>query len=109
MNYNYKVWLVNDDNVKFFGTGPMNLLKKTNELGSLNKAAQEMNMSYSKAFALIKKCENELSTKLLIRQVGGRDGGGSYITEEAKEFIQKYDDFNRRSNDAIKKIYNEIF
>lgn len=109
MNYNYKVWIVNDNNEKIFGSGPEILLKKTDELGSLNKAAKEMNMSYSKAFSIIKKAENELKVKLLVSQIGGAYGGGSYITEEAKELIKKYVEFQMRSGEAIKNIYNEIF
>ncbi|SHJ55302.1 winged helix-turn-helix domain-containing protein [Paramaledivibacter caminithermalis] len=109
MYFNYKVWLVNEENKKFFGIGPVLLLKKIEKLGSLNKAAIEMNMSYSKAAILIKNAEKELSAKLLVRQVGGKDGGGSYITEEAKELIKKYDEFYVRSGGAIEKIYNEIF
>jgi len=109
MNYNYKVWIVNDNNEKYFGLGPVMLLKKTDELGSLNKAAGKMNMSYSKAYSIIKKAENELSVKLLISRTGGTDGGGSSITAEAKELIRKYDAFNNRCGEAIKEIYNEIF
>lgn len=109
MYYNYKLWIVNDENEKIFGLGPMLLLKKTDELGSLNKAAMKMNMSYSKAFNIIKNAEKELNYKLYIGQAGGKDGGGSYITKEAKELIQKYEEFVRRSNKEIEKVYHEIF
>jgi molybdate transport system regulatory protein len=109
MYFNYKLWLVNDKNKKIFGLGPMMLILKTHKLGSLNKAAMDMDMSYSKALALIKTAEEELGFKILIRQAGGKDGGGSIITEEAKELIRKYEEFNRRASEAIKEIYNEIF
>jgi molybdate transport system regulatory protein len=109
MNFNYKVWIVNENNEKFFGTGPVMLLKKTSELGSLNRAAKELVMSYSKAFSIIKNAENELSVKLLIGHSGGLYGGGSSITEDAVELIKKYDEFNYRCGEAIKEIYNEIF
>ena len=109
MYFNYKLWLVNDENKKIFGLGPMILIQKTDKLGSLNKAASEMKMSYSKALSIIKTAERELNMKLLIRHQGGKDGGGSVITEEAKELIRKYEEFNRRTGEAIKDIYNEIF
>lgn len=109
MYFNYKLWLVNDENKKVFGLGPMILLKKTDKLGSLNKAANEMKMSYSKALSIIKTAERELNMKLLIRHQGGKDGGGSTITEEAKELIKNYEQFNRQASEAIKNIYNEIF
>lgn len=109
MYFNYKLWLVNDKNEKVFGPGPIMLLLKTHELGSLNKAAMEMKMSYSKALSIIKTAEEELGFKLLIRCIGGKDGGGSIITKEAKELIRKYEEFNRRTYNAIKELYDEIF
>jgi len=109
MKFNYKVWIENDKKLKIFGSGPAMLLKKTAELGSLRKAALEMNMAYSKAFFLINNSENELGIKLLIRKIGGKHGGGSIITEEAKELILKYEEFDRRASKAIEDIYNEIF
>lgn len=109
MYFNYKLWLVNDRNKKIFGPGPILLLLKTHELGSLNKAAMEMKMSYSKALSIIKTAEKELGFKLLIRRVGGRDGGGSIITKEAQDLIRKYEEFNRKAYNAIKEIYDEIF
>ena len=108
MYFNSKIFLVNN-NVKFFGPGPLALLKKTEELGSLNKAALEMNMSYSKAFSMIKNAEKELSMKLLEGHAGGKCGGGSMVTKEAKEFMLKYEEFIGRANDATKEIYHEIF
>lgn len=108
MYFNSKIFLVNH-NVKFFGPGPLTLLKKTEELGSLNKAAIEMNMSYSKAFSIIKNAEKELSVKLLEGHVGGKSGGGSLVTKEAKEFMLKYEEFIRRANHATKELYHEIF
>lgn len=109
MKFNYKVWVENNEKLKIFGRGPAILLKKTDELGSLKKAALEMNMAYSKAYLIISNAEKALDTKLLIRKIGGKYGGGSTITEEAKELIFKYEEFDRRSGEAIKNIYNEIF
>ena len=108
MYFNSRIYLVNN-NVRFFGPGPMTLLKKTEEFGSLNKAAIDMNMSYSKAFSIIKNAEKELSIKLLEGHAGGKCGGGSLVTKEAKELMIKYEEFIRRANLATKELYHEIF
>ncbi len=108
MYFQSKIYIVNN-NVKFFGPGPLTLLKKTEELGSLNKAAIEMKMSYSKAFSMIKKAEKELSMKLLEGHVGGKCGGGSSVTKEGKEFMLKYEEFIRRANQSTEDLYHEIF
>lgn len=109
MYYNYRVWLINDNKDKIIGRGPIMLLKKTDELGSLNKAALEMNMSYTKAYSLIKNAEKSLSVKLLIKQIGGKYGGGSIVTAEAKDIIKKYEEFDRRAGESVERLYNEIF
>ena len=109
MYFNYKLWLEDESGERFFGKGPTILLKKVDELGSLNQAAIEMNMSYSKAISLIENAEKQLCTKLLIRKAGGTDGGGSTLTEEARELIKKFEEFNKRSNAIIENLYTEIF
>lgn len=109
MYFNYKLWLVNGEGKKVFGNGPVLLLKKVSKLGSLNKAALEMGMSYSKALSIIKNAEGELSISLLNRRVGGSHGGGSSLTDDARELIRKYDEFTIRGEEVLKSIYKEVF
>ena len=53
MKLNYSIWIETDQGEKFFGRGPYQLLYRVNQLGSLNKASKEMNMSYSKAMNIM--------------------------------------------------------
>ena len=46
-----QIWL--DNNGKAFGKGPCELLNRIEVTGSLNKAASQMGMSYSKAWRLM--------------------------------------------------------
>ncbi len=57
----------------FFGMGRILLLQKVRELGSLNKAAKELGMSYRAAWGKIKATEDVLGKPLLVR-VAGRKG-----------------------------------
>ena len=45
---------------KFFGPGVASLLRLVERTGSLQTAAAEMQMSYSKAWKIIRKAEGEL-------------------------------------------------
>jgi molybdate transport system regulatory protein len=103
-----KVYLYEDDE-KFFGEGPYRLLKGVERLGSLRSSAIEQGMAYSKAFKLIKCAEEKLGFALTEKHVGGKEGGGSKLTDEAKEFIKKYEEFSKRANDDCAKLYSEIF
>lgn len=82
---------IDKENQGFFGKGRIELLKKIDELGSLAKAAKAMKMSYKAAWDAMKEM-NELSpSPLVTRTTGGKGGGGSVLTNEAKTYIRIYD------------------
>ena len=92
MDVSWKIWISNNK-TKVFGKGPKDLLINIDELGSINKAAVEMNMSYSKALRLIKNIESEMNFVVLERKVGGISGGGSALTSEAKNLMNDVESF----------------
>lgn len=108
MNIGWRIWLAKDE-TKIFGKGPKELLQRTEKMGSLRKAAISMNMSYSKAWNLISNLEKALNIKILDKTIGGVDGGSSTLTEEGKELIDKYEELEKRIEETIIKIYNDIF
>ena len=56
---------------KCYGSGIHQLLQLVEELHSLRAAAQSMGMAYSKAWTVMKKCEEELGFPLLVRSRTG--------------------------------------
>ena len=52
-----KIQFTDDDGNKFFGEGPLRLLRCVEKTGSLRAAAIEMEMAYSKANKLLKQAE----------------------------------------------------
>lgn len=103
-----KLILFNEDNDKFFGEGPFQLLKKVEETGSLHAAAQTLGMAYSKATKLVKNAEHSLGYPLTVRKIGGQSGGGSVLTEEAKDFMKRYESYRdacRRHNEQLFEQY----
>lgn len=108
MDYRFRLWLMKD-NKKVFGEGPLMLLKKVEELGSLRQAAMSMGMSYSKAWKIMKQIEEELQIQLINRKIGGVAGGGSTITREAKDFINKYESLVASVNKKIKEDMGRYF
>lgn len=109
MKPGYSIWIKNDSGDKIFGQGPYTLLILVDKLGSLNKAAKEMKMAYSKAVSIIKKAEKELNMELLQREVGGAKGGGSTLTIEARELIGKYEKYRNDAAAEIERIYKQTF
>jgi len=104
----YKIWLEKNGE-KAFGDGPLDILCRVERTGSLRQAAEEINMSYSQAWNLIKDLEERLGFNLLRRKVGGNKGGGSEITEEARELMMKFEIFRNKAQKNLNLLYKEIF
>lgn len=104
----YKLWLEKEGE-KVFGDGPLDILRRVERTGSLRKAAEEINMSYSQAWNLLKNLEKRLGFPLLKRRVGGERGGGSEVTAEARELMTKYEMFRQRAAQSLNLLYQEAF
>ncbi len=107
MKIRYKIWL--DSNGKAFGEGPYELLRLVQQTGSLRQAAGRMNMSYRKAWLLLRSMEERLGFPVLRRKVGGLAGGGSQLTEQAAEFLDRYEAFHREAAHTLQAIYEKYF
>jgi molybdate transport system regulatory protein len=104
----YKIWLEKDGE-KVFGDGPLDILYRVERTGSLRQAAEEINMSYSLAWNLIKDLEKRLGFNLLKRKIGGERGGGSEITQGARELMIKFKLFRGEADQSLDSLYKKIF
>ena len=91
-----RVLFLDEAGEKFFGEGPCRLLHAVEKTGSLRAAAQSMGMAYTKALKLVRHAEAALGFPLTTRTAGGRDGGGSSLTPEGKEWLQRCAEAGRR-------------
>ncbi len=96
-------------NEKFFGPGIAKLMHLTDELGSISAASNEMGMSYSKAWTIIKRMEKELNMKVFETKTGGKDGGKSTLTPPARNFLEKYDKMMDYLDKQTAKAYKKYF
>ena len=77
----------------FWGSGMMELLELIKKCGSLKQACEQMQMSYSKGYRIIKAAEGELGFPILHSEKGGIQGGGSVLTPEGEKFANCYQSF----------------
>lgn len=94
---------------KCFGPGIAQLLHAVDELHSLRAAAMSMQMAYSKAWTIMKNAEEGLGFKLLKSAVGGKNGGGATLTEEAVRMLEVYEEYCRRLNECAEREFEELF
>ena len=104
-----KIVITDDNGIKFFGEGPLQLLRSVERTGSLRAAALEMEMAYSKASKLLKQAEANLGFSLTTRSAGGKDGGGSVLTPEGKRWLRQYEAYRNACVEANKAIYRQHF
>ncbi len=104
-----KIIFLNSEGDKFFGEGPARLLRGVEETGSLRAAAISMSMAYTKALKLIKNAEAALGFALISSTAGGRDGGGSRLTQQGKEWLHRYEQYRDACVQANSKLYLEFF
>ena len=104
-----KIIFTDDNGMKFFGEGPLRLLRSVEKTGSLRAAAMEMEMAYSKAIKLLKQAEANLGFPLTIRSAGGKDGGGSQLTPEGKRWLRQYEAYRDACIAANQALYRQFF
>jgi molybdate transport system regulatory protein len=83
---------------KFFGPGRVELLERIDGTGSVSQAAKQMRMSYKKAWEMVTALNKQSGCPLVLLQTGGERGGGSIITDEARELIA----FHRQLRERFK-------
>src|SRR5512143_3132442 len=85
MEIKAKFWIENKGEV-VLGGGKTALFLAVDRLGSIQRAAEESEMSYRHAWGAIKKIEKRAGFKIIATKPGRRDGGAK-LTERGKSFV----------------------
>ena len=83
--------VVHGDNIAL-GPGKVELLALVAETGSLNEAARRLDMSYMRAWTLVKTMNACFHEPVVIAERGGKQGGGMKITETGRCALTLYQD-----------------
>lgn len=97
---------------RFFGPGVCELLERIRESGSIQAAAAEMEMSYSKAWKILNRAEREMGFPLITRHTGGRNGGCSALTEAGERAVRDFREMEAKLSEAadeLLKAYGSTF
>lgn len=73
-----------------FGPGKAELLEYIAATGSIRTAAQEMGMSYPRAWGLVREMNDLFAGPLVTRTRGGGSGGGAVLTPLGETVLQRY-------------------
>ena len=106
---NYRLWLRTKDGDGILGEGRLLLLKEIDITGSLKLAADNLKISYRKAWGNIKESEELLGFKLVEKQRGGKDGGNSQLSPEGRRLLEAYNELKEDFDQSIKKVTKKFF
>ena len=108
MELRSKIWLEIDGET-VFGSGRRALLDEIDKLGSINKAAKAINISFRKALSYIQSMELRLGKDLVIRQAGGKNGGGASLTDEARSLLDQYRTLEKGVQETLDRKFMAVF
>ena len=91
-----------------FGPGKAQLLESLLETGSLNRSASGMKMSYVKALALVRAMNAHFTEPLVVLSRGGRDGGGTQVTDAGHKVLASYQEMRAASETAVGPAWKRL-
>ena len=108
MKAKLKVWVMFGDTVKF-GQGRAALLRLIDELGSIKQAVEQFKMSYRNAWGYLRELERAAGFRLLERQLGGGRQAGTRLTPQGRDFLDRYDRFERNLERSVARCFDRAF
>lgn len=87
------------------GPGKISLLEGIERTGSLSAAARSLGMSYRRAWLLLHSTNEGFSEPVVELSVGGKDGGGTQLTEFGRRLVADY----RRFEMAVDALAAKTF
>ncbi|MFO1504510.1 MAG: winged helix-turn-helix domain-containing protein [Steroidobacteraceae bacterium] len=87
------------------GPGKIGLLEGIERTGSLSAAARALGMSYRRAWLLLHSTNEGFSQPVVELSVGGKDGGGTRLTEFGRKLVADY----RQFEDAVDQLAAKVF
>lgn len=85
----------------------MELLRQIDSKGSLSKAAEAIPVSYKTAWDMIDKLNNSSVQPIVITTTGGRNGGGTKLSEYGKSLLSLYSSLER-SYETVFSVFHDV-
>ena len=105
MELDTKLYITGSDGKKYMGIGVLCLLEEIDKSKSLRSASMNMGLSYSKAYGMLKKLEEEVGKPFVERKRGGASREGLELTQFAKSYMALYRDFQSSAKLAAEKEF----
>jgi len=106
---NYRLNLSDVDGNEVLDWEGFKLLAEIDRVNSIVAAANEMKISYRKAWGIVNRVERKLGFPLVIKKRGGAEGGHTYLSEEGHQLIDGYIELSSQFDNSISDIAKKFF
>jgi molybdate transport system regulatory protein len=90
------------------GPGKIGLLEGIERTGSLSAAARALGMSYRRAWLLLHSTNEGFSEPVVQLSVGGKDGGGTRLTDFGRQLVTDYRRFDAAVEQLAAKTFGDV-
>ena len=90
------------------GPGKADLLEQIRDTGSIAKAAARMEMSYMRAWTLVRTMNTCFREPLVVTARGGKAQGGSHLTETGRRALELYRRMEQRARRSSKPVWTSL-
>ena len=91
------------------GPGKVELLNCIAETGSISEAARHMDMSYNRAWLLVRTMNRCFKEPLVIATRGGDTHGGTELTKTGQQVLALYQKLESKVKSATRPMLDRIF
>jgi len=92
----------------FLTEARIRLLEAIDRLGSISSAARMFGMSYKWAWDELNGMNSQALSPLVVRNVGGRRGGGTTLTSHGHRVVAFYRALEREYQNAVKELSEHV-
>ncbi|HXS67468.1 MAG TPA: LysR family transcriptional regulator [Candidatus Polarisedimenticolia bacterium] len=96
-----------DDEIAL-GPGKAELLQHIADTGSIAEAARRMDMSYNRAWLLVRTMNRSFKEPLVAATRGGDTHGGAEVTKAGREVLRLYQQLESKITTATRPVVTQI-
>lgn len=100
--------IVRDDDTIVLGPGKAALLDAIRRTGSIRAAAEEMDMSYMRAWTLVRTMNAAFRSPLVEKERGGAGQGGAQLTPSGERVLELYRKMEEKAEKSIAALWEQM-
>lgn len=103
-----RIRITRDDDTIVLGPGKADLLDAIARTGSIRGAAEELGMSYMRAWTLVRTMNSAFRSPLVEKERGGAGQGGAQLTDAGQRVLALYRKMEERAEKSIAGAWERL-